>query len=230
MDIELYLILCLIIAAFLGMIPATIAKNKGYSFGLWWFYGWMLFIVAIIHASVLQDKNEEARREEEYARTTAAAVAAGQTAANQVAANQMAVNRAGAEQMGVNRAGADQMAVNRTAADRDVKNRAADPAPGGSGTSGSSGYNPLSQADELRKFKELMDMGVITEEEYQRKKAEILGYPPVILPIRACNCCGRSLSSWDEIIICPACRKEHHVSCWIARQGCATIGCPENRY
>ena len=46
---ETHHIVTLLIAAVLGLIPANIAKNKGYSFGLWWFYGWMLFIVAIIH-------------------------------------------------------------------------------------------------------------------------------------------------------------------------------------
>lgn len=54
--IIVYLII-LAIAAGLACIPASIAKNKGYSFGLWWFYGWMLFIVAIIHVSLIQDKN-----------------------------------------------------------------------------------------------------------------------------------------------------------------------------
>ena len=33
-----YLIFCLIIAAGLGVIPAYIARDKGYSFGRWWFY------------------------------------------------------------------------------------------------------------------------------------------------------------------------------------------------
>lgn len=49
----------LVVAAGLGFIPASIAKNKGYSFGLWWFYGWMLFIVAIIHVSLIPDKNAQ---------------------------------------------------------------------------------------------------------------------------------------------------------------------------
>ena len=48
---EGYWVISLIIAAGLAFIPANIAKNKGYSFGLWWFYGWMLFIVAIIHGN-----------------------------------------------------------------------------------------------------------------------------------------------------------------------------------
>lgn len=54
---ETHHIVTLLIAAVLGLIPANIAKNKGYSFGLWWFYGWMLFIVAIIHVQFIPDKN-----------------------------------------------------------------------------------------------------------------------------------------------------------------------------
>lgn len=52
-----YYLITLLIAAGLGLIPANIAKKKGYSFGLWWFYGWMLFIVAIIHVQFIPDKN-----------------------------------------------------------------------------------------------------------------------------------------------------------------------------
>ena len=52
---ELFIVL--LVAAGLGLIPANIAQNKGYSFGLWWFYGWMLFIVAIIHVQFIPDKN-----------------------------------------------------------------------------------------------------------------------------------------------------------------------------
>jgi hypothetical protein len=37
----------LIIAVFIGLIPAAIAKGKGRSFGLWWFFGAALFIVAL---------------------------------------------------------------------------------------------------------------------------------------------------------------------------------------
>lgn len=50
-------IIILAIAAGLAFIPANIAKKKGYSFGLWWFYGWMLWIVAIIHVNLIPDKN-----------------------------------------------------------------------------------------------------------------------------------------------------------------------------
>ncbi|WP_409456002.1 zinc ribbon domain-containing protein [Pantoea brenneri] len=40
----------LLICAVLGCIPAAIARSKGRSFGLWWIYGALLFIVALIHA------------------------------------------------------------------------------------------------------------------------------------------------------------------------------------
>lgn len=54
-----YSIVVLIAAAGLALIPANIARQKGYSFGLWWFYGWMLFIVAIIHVGCIPDKNTQ---------------------------------------------------------------------------------------------------------------------------------------------------------------------------
>ena len=34
---------------------------------------------------------------------------------------------------------------------------------------------PISAADELKKFKELLDMGIITQEEFDAKKKELLG-------------------------------------------------------
>ncbi|UJD90118.1 zinc ribbon domain-containing protein [Rahnella aquatilis] len=43
----------LIIAAVLGLIPAFIAQSKGRSFGAWWLYGFLLFIVAIIHVLII---------------------------------------------------------------------------------------------------------------------------------------------------------------------------------
>lgn len=49
----------LIIAALLGLIPAAIAKGKGRSFGLWWFYGAMIFIVALPHALLLKPDRAE---------------------------------------------------------------------------------------------------------------------------------------------------------------------------
>jgi uncharacterized membrane protein len=104
----MYLFCTLAVASLLGLIPANIAKEKGYSFGLWWFYGWMLFIVAIIHVQFLPDKN--------------------------------------------------------------INNTEYRP--------NSIPYCPPSNAnapDELRKYKELLDQGVITEEEFEKKKRQLLG-------------------------------------------------------
>lgn len=44
----------LIVAVLIGLIPAAIAKGKGYSFGLWWLYGAMLFIIALPHALIMK--------------------------------------------------------------------------------------------------------------------------------------------------------------------------------
>jgi len=41
--------LMLIVAMLLGCIPAAIAHSKGRDFMLWWIYGTLLFIVALIH-------------------------------------------------------------------------------------------------------------------------------------------------------------------------------------
>lgn len=49
--------LSFVFAAVLGLIPASIAQKKGRSFGLWWFYGFMIFIVALIHSLVMSSKN-----------------------------------------------------------------------------------------------------------------------------------------------------------------------------
>ena len=107
---EAYLFASLIVAAGLGFIPASIAKNKGYSFGLWWLYGWMLFIVAIIHVSLIPNKNAQ------------------QTP---------------------------------------ISSSVHIPYSPASGTG-------KSAADELKKYKELKDQGVITEEEFQVKKEQLL--------------------------------------------------------
>lgn len=44
----------LIVAAVIGLLPAYIAKTKGYSFGTWWLYGALLFIVALPHALLMK--------------------------------------------------------------------------------------------------------------------------------------------------------------------------------
>ena len=103
-------LITLVVAAGLGLIPASIAKNKGYSFGLWWLYGWMLFIVAIIHVSLIPDKN----------------------------AQQFPINAA---------------------------SHISYCSPSNAGQSA---------ADELKKYKELKDQGVITEEEFLAKKEQLL--------------------------------------------------------
>lgn len=101
-----YLVVSLCFSAGLGLIPANIAKQKGYSFGLWWFYGWMLFIVAIIHVCCIPNKN------------------------------------------------AQQNSIRPE--------------------SHSPSISSISVADELKKYKELKDQGVITEEEFQFKKEQLL--------------------------------------------------------
>jgi hypothetical protein len=46
-----------IFAVLIGLIPALIAKGKGRSFGLWWFYGAAIFIVALPHALIMKPDN-----------------------------------------------------------------------------------------------------------------------------------------------------------------------------
>lgn len=46
----------LFFAAILGLIPGFIAKSKGYSFGAWWLYGFLIFIAAIIHVLFIPNK------------------------------------------------------------------------------------------------------------------------------------------------------------------------------
>lgn len=114
-----YYIVSLIIAAGLGFIPASIAKRKGYSFGLWWFYGWMLFIVAIIHVQFIDDRN----------------------------------------------------------ASQPVYNNSSIPYTPPMQTTSQSAVDELKKyADELKKYKELFDQGVLTEEEFRAKKEQLLKY------------------------------------------------------
>lgn len=48
----------LIIAAIIGLIPAFIAHNKGKAFLAWWFYGVMLFIIALPHALFMKPEQK----------------------------------------------------------------------------------------------------------------------------------------------------------------------------
>ena len=49
----------LYLAVLIGLIPAVIALNKGKSFLLWWFYGAMLFIVALPHSLLIRADNQK---------------------------------------------------------------------------------------------------------------------------------------------------------------------------
>jgi len=54
----------LILAAIIGLIPAYIANKKGGNFFLWWFFGWMLWIVAMPCAILMKgDPNVIAERD-----------------------------------------------------------------------------------------------------------------------------------------------------------------------
>lgn len=48
----------------IGLIPAIIAQGKGRSFGIWWFYGSALFIVALIHALLINEYPAETERKQ----------------------------------------------------------------------------------------------------------------------------------------------------------------------
>ncbi|MBR1151200.1 hypothetical protein [Bradyrhizobium sp. JYMT SZCCT0428] len=62
----------LIFAVLLGLIPAFLAKKKGRSFGLWWFYGACIFIVALPHALLMEPlpDSEEAMRLDSLQKTS----------------------------------------------------------------------------------------------------------------------------------------------------------------
>jgi hypothetical protein len=51
-----------ILVILIGLIPATIAKSKGYSFAGWWLYGSALFIVALPHALIMRPSLEVIER------------------------------------------------------------------------------------------------------------------------------------------------------------------------
>ena len=44
----------IIFGAALGLIPAYIARKKGRSFNKWWFYGFLLWIVALPHSILIK--------------------------------------------------------------------------------------------------------------------------------------------------------------------------------
>jgi hypothetical protein len=52
------------IAVIIGLIPAFIARNKGKNFALWWFYGAMLFIMALPHALLIKPNKQNGDQEQ----------------------------------------------------------------------------------------------------------------------------------------------------------------------
>ena len=54
------LILFLVVGSVLGLIPAAIAQGKGESFGAWWIYGALLFIVALPHGLLMESSTAAA--------------------------------------------------------------------------------------------------------------------------------------------------------------------------
>ena len=53
------MVAALILAVLFGLIPAFIAKQKGRNFLLWWIYGAVLSIVAVIHALCLKPRRDD---------------------------------------------------------------------------------------------------------------------------------------------------------------------------
>ena len=49
-----FALILLVPSTLLGLIPASIARHKGRKFGRWWVYGWLLFIIALIHSIALK--------------------------------------------------------------------------------------------------------------------------------------------------------------------------------
>ena len=109
----------LAISVALAFIPATIARKKGYSQGLFWLFGFFLFLPAIIVACCIEDKTKP---------KPPTAVYVAQPYAPPYAPP------------------------------------AAPPAP-------SSSPSPI---DELQRYKDLLDRGVISQEEYDAVKAKLL--------------------------------------------------------
>lgn len=56
---NLILFFVILVSLAMAAIPATIAERKGRSFGLWFFYGVVFFVIALIHASLIEP-NEDA--------------------------------------------------------------------------------------------------------------------------------------------------------------------------
>lgn len=158
----IYCIVVLVIAAGLGFIPATIAKNKGYSFGLWWFYGWMLFIVALIHSLLLPDKNAQRNypgQQGPYAPPPSVPGGPVNTS-GRPAPPPYPHMPASYQPPQAGRTPPYQQPPIGAAPQQGVA-----PQQGGQSDA----------AEELQKYKQLLDNGVITQEEFDAKKKQLLG-------------------------------------------------------
>lgn len=61
----MYIAITLIVAACLAFLPASIAERKGKSFGLWYLYGFLIWIVAILHAISLPELDKKSSVEDD---------------------------------------------------------------------------------------------------------------------------------------------------------------------
>jgi hypothetical protein len=48
-----FILIVLLVSFVLAYIPAAIAESKGYNHTTWYWYGYFLFLIAVIHAAVL---------------------------------------------------------------------------------------------------------------------------------------------------------------------------------
>ena len=62
---ETELIQILQLAVIIRIIPAIITRNKGKNFLLWWFYGFMMFIVALPHSIWIKPDSQKSEQKSE---------------------------------------------------------------------------------------------------------------------------------------------------------------------
>lgn len=108
----------LVVASLLALIPANIARKKGHSFGLWWLYGFALWIVAFIHSLCLKNDVAKGRKRNE-----------------------------------------ERQRYELEETKLEMENKA---------------KRNLSKPDLLIKYKQLLDEGVLTQDEFEKEKKKIL--------------------------------------------------------
>ena len=64
----------------------------------------------------------------------------------------------------------------------------------------------MSNADEILKLKELLDKNVITQEEFEQKKKELLNNNVVLKPKKFCQFCGKEIPT--DAKVCIHCGKQ----------------------